>query len=169
VLVSKYAIRLLTFNWNNPGAKNPPWFKQTKKHSNVFNYIRNYFEFATPGRSAARIKDVPLKRFLYRWHKEYAALSQYTHVTMRKLAFAEMIKTKNMAAQERIREYGIECATRAIYTSYTAAASSCALVLNGVSNNYGAKVELKEFWEQLIGFSLFSKALWNMYVIRLAE
>ncbi|CAN5632505.1 hypothetical protein BH20ACI3_BH20ACI3_15920 [soil metagenome] len=88
---------------------------------------------------------------------------------MRKLAFAEMIKTKNMAAQERIREYGIECATRAIYTSYTAVASSCALVLNGVSNNYGAKLELKEFWARLIDFSLFSKALWNMYVIRLSK
>jgi hypothetical protein len=164
VLVSKYAMRVLKFNWNNPGAMNPAWFKQTKKSSNVYNFVRNYFEFAAPGRSASRIKNEALRRFLYRWHKEYAALSQYTHVTMRKLAFADMIKTKNMAAQTRIREYGIECATRAIYTSYTAAASSCALVLNGVSNHYGAKAELKEFWEQLIGFSLFSKALWNIYI-----
>jgi hypothetical protein len=169
VLVSKYAIRVLRFNWNNPGAKNPLWFKQTRKNSNVYNYVRNYFEFATPGRSAARIKDESLRRFLYRWHKEYAALSQYTHVTMRKLAFAEMIQTKNMAAQKRIREYGIECATRAIYTSYTAAASPCALVLNGVSNHYGAKAELKQFWEQLRGFSLFSKAFWNMYIKELVD
>jgi len=98
--------------------------RKTRLGSNRLRRIRTYsITFATTLSSrclvdsAARIKDVPLKRFLYRWHKEYAALSQYTHVTMRKLAFAEMIKTQNMAAQERIREYGIECATRAIYTS----------------------------------------------------
>ena len=78
--------------------------------------------------------------------------------------FANMVQQKDMASQERIKEYGTECAIRAIHTSYTAAATSCALVLNEVSSNYGAKIKLRQFWDRLIGFSLFSKALWKMYV-----
>lgn len=78
--------------------------------------------------------------------------------------FANMLQQKDMASQERIKEYGIECSIRAIHTSYSAAASACLLVLNEVSNDYGAKAELREFWDQLTGFSLFSKALWKMYV-----
>lgn len=83
---------------------------------------------------------------------------------MRKLAFAEMLKEKRMDVQERIEEFGKENAIRAIHSSYTAAASACALVLNGVSKDYGAKAELRQFWGQLIEFSLLSKALWNMYI-----
>jgi len=160
VLVSKFAMRVLKFNWDNPGEKRAS-FLETRK---VRGYLDDYFDFATPGRSIPRIKDPALKRFLARWHKEYGALSQYTHITMRKLAFAEMIKSKDMGSQALIKEYGEQCAIRAINTSYTAAATSCSLVLEGVSNDYGAKKEASEFWGRLIDFSLFSKALWKMYV-----
>lgn len=162
ILVSKLAVRALKFSWENLGEKTAPWLRKGKVK--VYNYVKEYFDFATPGRSAGRITNQALRRFLYRWHKEYVALSQYTHVTMRKLVFARMLQEKHMAKQERIKEFGIENAIRAIHTSYTAAASSCALALNEVSNDYGAKAELREFWDQLIGFSLFSKALWKMYV-----
>lgn len=160
VLVSKFAMRVLKFSWNNPGEKKASFLKTRK----VQGYLKDYFDFATPGRSIAKVKDPALKRFLTRWHKEYVALSQYTHITMRKLAFAEMIKSKDMGSQARIKEYGTECAIRAIHTSYTAAATSCSLVLAGVRDDYGAKKEARDFWVPLIGFSLLSKALWKMSV-----
>jgi hypothetical protein len=160
ILVSKFAIRVLKFNWNNPGEKKAPFLKD----KTVYNYVKEYFGFATPGSSAAKITDPELRRFLYRWHKEYVALSQFTHITMRKLAFARMLTEKSMGEQEKIERFGIENAIRAIHSSYTAAATACVLVLNEVSSDYGAKAELRQFWDQLIGFSLFSKALWKMYI-----
>jgi hypothetical protein len=166
ILVSRYAERVLTYYWNNPYGKSPSWFKTPKnknKPKSVFNYVRDYFDFATPGRGLRNFKDVKLRRFLSRWHKEYGSLSQYTHITMRKIAFAEMLKAKDMGSQPRIREFAIEHAMRAINTSYTAAASACLLVVNEVSRDYGTKIQTKELWETLIDFSLFSKALWKMY------
>lgn len=166
VLISKYAERMLVYQWNNPFAKNPSWFKMpksNKKPKNVFTYVRDYFEFATPGRGTKRIKDPALRRFLFRWHKEYVAFSQYTHVTKRKIAFAEMLKDKSMASDEPMKNYAINQATIAINTSYAAAATACLLVVNGVTQNYGAKSATKHFWETLIEFSLLSKALWKMY------
>lgn len=162
--VSKYALRVLEFDWNNPLAKNPPWFKGTKRNNNVQNYIRNYFEFATPGRSAKEIKDPKLRRFLYRWHKEYTHLSQYTHVRVGKLQFADIPKHKDLAFQAGIKDFAMRSAAEAINVSYTAVASACALVLSKVSNTYGAQKELIEFWDELIHYSLLSKALWHMYV-----
>lgn len=114
-----------------------------------------------------RIKDADLKRFLFRWHKEYIALSQYTHVTMTKIAFAEMVKRKDMASQDPIKDYAIGRAISAINTSHTATATACLLIVNEVSSDYGAKKETREFWETLTGFSLLSKALWKMYVQKL--
>jgi hypothetical protein len=166
ILVSKFAIRVLKFNWDNPGAKNPPWFKQK---GGVQGYLRDYFGFATPGKSAKDITDPDLRRFLYRWHKEYTYLSQYTHVTAKKLVFAHIHQQKDLASQQPIKEYGEKYSIRAVHTSYTAAATTCALALSSVSNTYGALTELKEFWGQLIGFSLFSKALWEMYIQRLIK
>lgn len=165
VLISKYAERMLVYQWNNPFGRNPSWFRMPKsnKPKNVFNYVRDYFEFATPGRGTKRIKDPALRRLLFRWHKEYVALSQYTHVTKRKIAFAEMLKDKSMASQEPMKNYAINHATTAINTSYAAAATACLLVVNGISQNYGAKNATKQFWETLIEFSLLSKALWRMY------
>lgn len=160
VLVSKFAMRVLKFNWNNPGERKAQFLKT----DTVSKYLRDYFGFATPGSAGAKISDPELRVFLYRWHKEYSALSQFTHVSMRKLAFAGMLKEKGMEVQERIKKFGVENAIRAINTSYTAAATGCVLVLNGVSATSGAKAEVREFWERLIQFSLFSKALWNMYV-----
>jgi hypothetical protein len=170
VLISNYARRVLNYHWNNPGGKNPTWFKVPKskdKPKNVFLYVRDYFEFATPGRGMKRIQDPALRRFLFRWHKEYVDLSQYTHVTLRKAAFAQMLKRKDMASEQPIKDYSIEHAIRAINTSYTAAATACLLVVNGVTNDYGAKNETKALWEKMIQFSLFSKALWKMYVEKL--
>jgi len=167
ILISRYAERMLRYNWDNPYGKNPPWFRKTKsqgKPKNVSSYLREYFEFATPGQGMKKIREVPLKRFLFRWHKEYRGLSQYTHVTLTKIGFAEMLKARDMASQQPIKDYAIERAISAINVSYTAAASACLLVANEVSNDYGAKNETKEFWRTLIEFSLLSKALWKMYV-----
>ncbi len=80
------------------------------------------------------------------------------------MVFSNIHQQKGMNIQERIKDYGEKFAIRAVHTSYTAAAASCAIALNGVSNTYGAKDELIEFWEQLIGFSLLSKALWKMHI-----
>lgn len=169
ILVSRYAERVLVYAWNDPFGQNPLWFKKPKskhKPKNVRDYVRDYFEFATPGKGMKRIQDQALRRFLFRWHKEYVALSQYTHVTMKKIAFAEMVKRKDVASQGPMKDFAIERAITAINTSYTAAASACLLVVNEVSRDYGAKQETQELWETLTGFSLLSKALWKMYVHR---
>lgn len=61
----------------------------------------------------------------------------------------------------------MERATQAINTSYTASASACLLILNEVSNDYGAIRETRDLWEKLTGQSLLSKALWKMYFEKL--
>jgi hypothetical protein len=171
-IVSDFAKRAVTYKWNNPGDDKPDWFinheKKKKKGKNRYSrlqdYVRDYFEFATPGKSARFIKDPELKRFLYRWHKEYSFYSQYTHVTVGKMIFSDIHQKKDFKSQEAINLYGEKFATRAIHASYTATATACAIVLTAVSNSHGANRELRDLWKELAGFSLFSKALWNMYI-----
>src|SRR6266540_1104912 len=131
VFVSRYAERVLEFGWTNPSAPNPSWFKRSKYGNNVERYIRNYFDFPTPGQAAGKLTNPLLKRFLFRWHKEYTFLSQYTHVRVGKLRFAGMHREKRMM-QEGIKEYGLNYAARAIVASYSATATACALVLKKV-------------------------------------
>jgi hypothetical protein len=172
IIVSNFAKRAVKHKWDNPGDEKPFWFikneakkkKKENRYKKISTYVRDYFEFATPGMSVRLITDPELRRFLYRWHKEYSFLSQYTHVTVRKMVFADMLQQKGLKSQQPIKEYGVDFSIRAINTSYTAAATACALVLDGVSNRYGANIEVKEFWDQLTGFSLLSKALWKMHI-----
>lgn len=175
-VVSDFAKRAVTYKWNNPGDDKPEWFikhekkkKGKNRYSRLQDYVRDYFEFATPGKSAKFIRDQNLKRFLYRWHKEYSFYSQYTHVTVGKMIFSNMHLEKDARKQKDIENYGEKFATRAIHASYTATATACALVLQGVSHDYGSKTELVEFWKELTGFSLFSKALWKMFVEELLK
>ncbi len=80
-----------------------------------------------------------------------------------------MHREKSMWIQEGIKDYGLNYAARAIVASYSATATACSLVLEKLSNDYGAKAEVRELWGVLIGYSLFSKALWKMYVEELME
>lgn len=169
IFISAHAERVLNFDWNNPGSKNPAWFKPGKYGNSIQRYVRNYFDFPTPGQAAAKITNPLLRRFLFRWHKEYAFLSQYTHIRVGKLRFAGMHREKGMWVQEGIKNYGLTHAVRSIAVSYSATATACALILNKVFNDNGAKAEVKELWQLLVGYSLFSKALWQMYVEELMD
>lgn len=165
-IVSDYAKRAATYVWQNPVGKNPSWFKPKQS---IRNYVRDYFEFPTPGKATGEIKDRNLKRFLYRWHKEYSFISQYSHVTLEKMAVPMINENKDMYSPEKVRINGVRLAERSVFTSQIATATSCVLILAVLKQTYGAKSALKEFWKELYGRSLLGKALWNMYVKELLE
>jgi hypothetical protein len=165
-IVSDYAKRVVTYVWNNPAGKNPSWFKPKKA---IRNYVRDYFEFPTPGKATGELKDRNLKRFLYRWHKEYSFISQYSHVTLEKVTIPMMNEYKDISHTEKVKINGVQLSERTVFTSHIAAATSCALILSALKQTYGAKNTLKEFWAELYGSSLLGKAFWNMYVKGLLE
>ncbi len=82
VIVSKLAMRVVKFNWDFPGSKRPVWLKYKR---GIQDYLRDYFEFPTPGKAAKTIENPELRKFLYRWHKEYTFMSQYSHAAFGKI------------------------------------------------------------------------------------
>lgn len=171
-IVSDFAKRAMKYNWDNPSGPDPLWFRNQmrklrdprKRSQRLRDYVRNYFEFPTPGRAAGIIKNVPLRNFLFRWHKEYSHICQYSHVTLGKMMLPALSEFKDMKHAEMIKIYGQRLAERVLFTSHTAAATSCALIVNALVNTYGSKAELRDYWKELYGRSLPAKALWNMYV-----
>jgi hypothetical protein len=164
ILVSKLAMRVVKFNWDNPGSKKPAWLKYK---GGISDYLRDYFEFPTPGKAAKKIHDPNLRRFLFRWHKEYAFMSQYAHAAVGKMTLPLTAERKHFKAQERAEIFGKKLAGRTIVISQISIATSCILILEAVKNSYGARSELQVFWEKLAGMALPAKALWNMYVHQL--
>jgi hypothetical protein len=171
-IVSDFARRALKYKWENPGDERPAWFVQAqkrkkKKFNRLRDYIRDYFEFPTPGRAASMIKNKLLKSFLYRWHKEYSSICQYSHVAFGKMTIPVISEFKDMDHAEKLAINGKRLAEKTVFMSHIAAATACALVVNSLKNTYGAKAELREFWEGLYMTSLPGKAFWNMYIKKL--
>ncbi|MBC7931985.1 MAG: hypothetical protein H7Z38_15615 [Rubrivivax sp.] len=171
-VVSDFAKRTMKYNWDNPSGPEPQWFRKVmskiknprKRSQRVRDYVRNYFEFPTPGRAAGIIKDMDLRQFLFRWHKEYSHVCQYSHVALGKMILPVMSEFKDIEHAEKVKIYGQLIATRVLFTSHTAAATACALVVHALINTCGAKSEVEEYWKELYERSLPSKALWNMYI-----
>lgn len=171
-IVSDFARRAMKYNWENPSGPDPLWFRnqmrklrdQRKRSQRLRDYVRNYFEFPTPGRAAGIIKNPPLRSFLFRWHKEYSHICQYSHVALGKMMLPVLCEYKDMKHAEMVKEFGDRLAARVLFTSHTAAATSCALIVNSLVNTYGAKAEVRDYWKEMYGRSLPAKALWNMYV-----
>jgi hypothetical protein len=164
-IISDYAIRVLEYNWDSPRGANPTWFKPIprKRVRNVREYVRHYFEFPTPGKAATKIQNRELRRFLYRWHKDYSFICQYSHIAIGKAVIPEMNKFKHIDLVEKTKIYSQRLIERIIFTSFTATASTCTLIVAQLADSYGAKPYLKDFWQELEGCSLLSRAYWNMY------
>jgi len=163
VVVSEFAKKALTYYWNNPAGKNPAWFNKRVKKMSVRNYIANYFEFPTPGKSIRHITGRDRKRFLYRWHKEYSYFSQYTHVSFQKAVIPYFNESKHVRSVELVEKHGNDLIERIVFTSFTAVASACMFILPALKEDYGANLLLNEFWKVLREGSLMSKAFWNIY------
>ncbi len=160
-IVSNLAKRVVLFNWNYPGAKKPTWLK---RRGSVIDYLRDYFEFPTPGKAARKFRNRKLRRFLFRWHREYARFSEYTHVALGKSVLPTMSEQKDMESAIKAEIYGKKLSEEIVFTSYCAAASACALILNAVDEDYGAKNKLRDFWKQLYDSSLLARPFWDMYI-----
>jgi hypothetical protein len=161
VLVSNLAKRVVKYNFENPNGPKPKWLK---RKGSARDYLRDYFDFPTPGNAALRIGDLDLRRFLGRWHKEYQYLCTYSHVALGKMVLQFMNQFKNVESTQMLQISARKQAERALFLSYTAAASACALVSTILANRYGENHNLRSFWETLSKSSLLSKVLWNMYV-----
>lgn len=120
--------------------------------------------FPTPGRAIGISEKKALKPFLIRWHKEYSYVCQYTHVAFGKTMLPALSEYKDWKHAEMVDNYGQKVAGRVLFTSHTAAASSCALIAEALIDTYGAKSQLREYWKQLYSRSLPSKALWKLYI-----
>jgi hypothetical protein len=162
--VSDFARRALEHYWKNPAGKNPVWFKRKQA---LRTYVRDYFEFPTPGKAVTYLKGKTRRRFLYRWHKEYSYFSQFTHISLEKAIIPEMYQSKGYWERKILNENAQRLMERVIFISYTAVASSCTLIVNSTRDSYGARPYLKDFWAQLRETSLFSKAIWNIYPKRI--
>jgi hypothetical protein len=159
--VSKLAERVVKYYFNNPGGPKPTWLK---RKGSVRDYLRDYFEFPTPGKAAGNIESPDVKSFLYRWHKEYQYLCEYSHVSLGKMVLQTMSGFKDVRSAEKVETLGTKHAERAMFISYTAAASSCAQITKLLSESYGETDQLRSFWDQLQNSSLLSKALWEMHI-----
>ena len=169
-LVSYFAMRALKYDLEFPRGPEPHWFaKAIKKRKNgkkqkLKTYIRNYFDFPTPGRVIGIIKNQSMKPFLIRWHKEYAYICEYTHVAFGKMMLPSLAEYKDWKHADMVDKYGEKVAARVLFTSHTAAASACALITEALIRDYGAKTELRDYWQQLYSRSLPSKAFWKLYI-----
>lgn len=169
-IASDFAMRGLRHNLEFPGAPDPVWYTKEikkwkkKKKQPLWRFLRDYFDFPTPGRATGIIQRDELKPFLKRWHKEYIYICQYTHVSFGKTMLAALSEYKDWKHAEKVDIYGQKLAGRVLFTSHTAAASACALVAEALVNTYGAKNELRDYWKELYSRSLASKALWNLYI-----
>jgi len=165
-IVSNLAKKVVLFNWKNPGAKKPKWLK---RRGSVTDYLRDYFEFPTPGKAAKKFRDRKIRRFLFRWHREYTRLSEYTHVALGKSVLPTMSEQKDMQSAIKAEIYGRKLSEEIIFTSYCTAASACALILNAVDDDFGAKNQLRDFWKQLYDSSLLARPFWDMYIKDILE
>ena len=160
VCVSEFAKRALTYYWNNPGGKNPPWFKRKRR---LRDYIAEYFEFPTPGKAIRYISSRDRRRFLVRWHKEYSYLSEYTHPGLKKTIIPFMNESKNLRVAEKVDINMDYLIGRAFFTSFIATTSACTLIIPELKDDYGAKRQLKEFWGIMNDSSLLSRSLWKIF------
>ena len=92
-IVSELAMRVVKYSFQNPGGPKPTWLK---RKGSVRDYLTDYFEFPTPGRAAAKIRDSRHRKYLYRWHKEYQYLCEYTHVALGKMILQSGSERKDM-------------------------------------------------------------------------
>lgn len=169
-VVSNFAKGALKYRWEHPGDEKPSWFVKSqrgkkKKIKTLREYVRGYFEFPTPGRAAAEIGDQELRKFLYRWHKEYSSICEYSHVAFGKLTIPVMSdEYKDWIHGNKTEKNGKRLAERTVYLSMISAATSCALIVKSLKNTYGARAELKNFWKVLYETSLPGKVFWEMYI-----
>ncbi len=75
-----------------------------------------------------------------------------------------MSERKSTRSQEKAETYGKKLAKRTVFISHIATATSCTMILDAMINSYGAKDELRPFWDKLIGIALPAKSFWNMYI-----
>jgi hypothetical protein len=150
------------------------WFVNAQKNNRrkfkrLRDYIRYYFEFPTPGKAAATMENKALREFLFRWHKEYSSICEYTHVAFGKLVIPTMSEFKDVDHTDRTEINGRKLAERTVFLSHIAAATSCALVVNAMRNSYGAKILLRDYWKILYETSLPANVFWNMYIRKILE
>jgi hypothetical protein len=164
-IISDYSRRVLEYNWENPRGRNPPWFKPIPrvKVRNVREYIKYYFEFPTPGKAATLITNKEIRKFLFRWHKDYSYICQYSHVAMGKSLLPVLNRIKHRDVAIQTKDIARNLMERIIIMSFTSTASSCTFIVSKLRDSYGAKPLLKEFWAELDAFALLSRAYWNMY------
>lgn len=168
-IVSDFAKRVLKYRWDTPGDERPAWFvasqkNKKRKFKRLRDYVRAYFEFPTPGRAISTISKKKLKPLLYRWHKEYSTICEYSHVAFGKILIPTMSEYKDWRTTEKTDINGHKLAERTIYLSLLSAGTACALVVQSLKNDYGAKIELKEFWKVLYESSLPGKLFWEGYI-----
>jgi hypothetical protein len=168
-IASDFAMRAMRYQLE-VGGPDPNWFKDAmkkrtkKKKQELRLYVRDYFDFPTPGRVSQIINDPELTLFLRRWHKEYSFICQYTHVALGKGMIATLSEFKSKEAGERLEIYSRRLAGRILFTSHIAAASACAMIVAALVNTYGAKTAVRHHWRELHTRALPAKAFWNLYI-----
>ncbi|MDD5749130.1 MAG: hypothetical protein PHP64_08865 [Actinomycetota bacterium] len=164
IIVSTFAERVLKYDLDRPEGPKPSWFK---RKSSVRSYQKKYFDFPTPGIALRKIRKRPVHRFLYRWHKEYEYLCEYSHVGAGKMILLLGGEFKDFWTGQKLPMVARKLAERTIAMSYIATASACLLVTSILSNRFGEQSRVKLFWAMLNDFSLLARALWQLNPVRL--
>jgi|GEM_PF-5810675 len=169
-LVSDFAMRAMRHHLE-VGGPDPKWFKDAiakrkkkKRKQELRNYVKDYFDFPTPGVAIRKTKKRKIKPFLYRWYKEYSFVCQYSHVALGKGMISTLAEFKDWKHAELLEQYAQKLSGRILFMSHIATASACAIIAASLVNSYGSKHELREYWEHLYTRALPAKAFWNLYV-----
>jgi len=158
VHVSERARNAVKFRFKNP-TQYPVYFPPK-----TFNA---YFYFPTPGASLRKIRDPLMLDLLRRWYKEYQYFSSYTHNLAEKVQVSQVFKSKNYYAGKKQEIFRTNKVLQILFTSYTAAATACTITAQAFDTDFGVRITIKKFWEELSRASLFSRVIWKGYASKL--
>lgn len=115
----------------------------------------------------SRVNIKTLDPLLYSAIETTTFICQYSHVALGKGMMATLSESKHQGSAEMVDNYGQKLAARILFTSHSAAASTCAVIVETLVNTYGAKSEVRDYWKQLHTRALPAKAFWNLHIKQL--
>jgi len=79
------------------------------------------------------------------------------------------VQTKSRQHADLLDKYALKLTSKLLFTSHSAAASACAIVVAALVHDYGTEKEVKEYWKELYTRALPAKAFWNLYIKQLLK
>jgi hypothetical protein len=162
VIVSDRAKRAVKFNFDHDYPKAKLWPKYFPREK-----FDRYFLFPTPGRSMRFVTNPQIYNLLKRWYKEYQFYCGYSHVHADKMQMQFYSKYKHHRIVKKATVLRTKQVERVLFSSATAVASVCTMILPLLHPDFGVGSQIRIFWGFLDKRSLFSRLIWKRYASKL--